>query len=97
MKNFILLAFALIFTFSCSTEPELSNEETPAPRGSLFIIGGGGRPPGMVKDMIRLSGVDTAGYIAILPMASSEPDTSFYYAAKQFREQGIQNIYELRS
>ncbi len=97
MKNYILLAFALIFIFSCSTEQESSTEETSPPRGSLFIIGGGSRPPEMVQDMIRLSGVDTAGYIAILPMASSEPDTSFYYAAKQFRDQGIQNIYDLRS
>jgi cyanophycinase len=30
-------------------------------------------------------------------MASSEPDTSFFYAARQFREQGIENIYDLRS
>ncbi len=97
MKNYLLLVFTFILFFSCSTEPETIPQETSAPRGSLFIIGGGSRPPRMVQDMIRLSGVDTSGYITILPMASSEPDTSFYYAAKQFRDQGIQNIYDLRS
>ena len=97
MKNIILFTFTLFFTFSCSTKTESSTEEISSTRGSLFIIGGGSRPPEMVQDMIRLSGVDTAGHIAILPMASSEPDTSFYYAAKQFRDQGIQNIYDLRS
>jgi cyanophycinase len=63
------------------------------PKGKLFIIGGGKRPLGMVDEMIRLSGVDTAGYVAVLPMASSEPDTSAWYASKQFTDRGIQGVY----
>lgn len=97
MRNYPILLLFIFLVFSCSNETGSISELNTAPHGSLFIIGGGSRPPQMVQDMIHLSGVDTAGYIAILPMASSEPDTSFYYAARQFREQGIQNIYDLRS
>ncbi len=94
MKNILLIFLISLFMLSCSPGPI---DQVNSPKGSLFIIGGGSRPAEMVQDMIKLSGVDTAGYIAILPMASSEPDTSFYYAARQFREQGIDNIYDLRS
>lgn len=90
MRNIVFFFFILLI--SCSenkTEPEKE------PEGSLFIIGGGKRPASMVKDMIRLSGLDKAGYIVILPMASSEPDTSYYYASEQFRKQGIDSIYRL--
>jgi cyanophycinase len=41
--------------------------------------------------------VDTAGYIVILPMASAEPDTAFFYSSRQFREQGVDKIYDLSS
>ncbi|MGC9343974.1 MAG: cyanophycinase [Bacteroidales bacterium] len=94
MKKSFLLFFVTVFFISCTSEP--TNNE-PVSEGSLFIIGGGSRPPEMVKDMIHLSGVDTAGYIVILPMASANKDTAFYYSSRQFREQGIENIYDLRS
>lgn len=94
MKKSFLLFFVTVFFISCISEP--TNNE-PVAEGSLFIIGGGSRPPEMVKDMIHLSGVDTAGYIVILPMASANQDTAFYYSSRQFREQGIENIYDLRS
>jgi cyanophycinase len=91
MKNKILVILPLIFIFSsCSYEPPVNKE---FPKGKLFIIGGGKRPVSMVDEMIRLSGVDTAGYIAILPMASSEPDTSAWYARNQFSERGVSKIY----
>ncbi|MBE0653900.1 MAG: cyanophycinase [Bacteroidales bacterium] len=94
MKSFYPVLFFLVFSVSCNVTPSPENN---IPKGSLFIIGGGSRPGEMVQDMIRLSGTDTAGYIAILPMASTEPDTSFYYASRQFREQGIEKILDLRS
>jgi cyanophycinase len=94
MKNILLIFLLPLFILSCSLG---SIDQVNFPKGSLFIIGGGSRPTEMVQAMIKLSGIDTAGYIAILPMASSEPDTSFYYAARQFRDQGVDNIYDLRS
>lgn len=61
-------------------------------RGDLFIIGGGDRPEGMIRKLVEISGVDSAGYIVILPMSSSVPDTSAYYATMQFRDVGINRI-----
>lgn len=61
-----------------------------AQKGTLFIIGGGSRPPAMVQEMIQLSGLDKATARAVvLPLSSSEPDTSAYYAIRQFTRQGI--------
>lgn len=87
------LLIVIIITSSCYAE--LHTEL--APKGSLFIIGGGKRPPEMIKDMIRLSGSDTAGYIVVLPMSSSEPDSAAYYGELQFRKQGIENIHTIIS
>ena len=91
MKNKILISLVLIFVFgSCCQD---SSGVKDIPKGKLFIIGGGKRPVSMVDEMIRLSGVDTTGYIVILPMSSSEPDTSAWYASKQFTDRGIQGVY----
>lgn len=82
----ILILLAILFT-SCQ-QAETADE----PQGKLFIIGGGKRPAAMVQRMIREAGLDKGGFIVILPMASSEPDTSVFYAARQFVEQGVTKI-----
>lgn len=89
----ILPLILLIVAVSCSNETITEK----GPKGSLFIIGGGTRPPEMIRDMIRLTGVDTAGHIVVLPMASSEPDTVTYYGELQFRKQGITKIFTVIS
>lgn len=61
--------------------------------GTLFIIGGGGRPDYMVDSLIRISALDESGYMVVLPMSSSVPDTSAYYSAKQFKKQGVEDIH----
>ena len=88
--NFIIPLLAFLFLLSCN-QYEKTNTNV-YPKGKLFIIGGGKRPDYMVKEMIKLSGADTSGYIIVLPMASSEPDTSAWYAEKQFRNQGADSI-----
>ncbi len=95
IKSFRLIPVFILFLFVSNFCASPGDPETD-PAGSLFIIGGGSRPPEMVRDMIRLSGTDTAGYILILPLASLEPDTSFYYASRQFRKEGVEDIRELR-
>jgi len=87
-SGFILL---IIVVFACQ-EPE----KTILSHGKLFIIGGGKRPPGMVQRMVQEAGLEQDGYIVILTMASSEPDTSAFYAAKQFIDQGISDIADFR-
>ncbi|NJW53110.1 cyanophycinase [Salinimicrobium oceani] len=86
-KNPLLFLFLCLFT-STFTAQEAERS------GSLFIIGGGSRPASMVERIIRESGLDEGGYAVILPMASSEPDTSYYYAKRQFTELGITNIFK---
>lgn len=88
---FFLLAVFMLNACQDTSQEELT-VNVPA-KGKLFIIGGGKRPTEMVKDMIHLSGVDTAGYIAVLPMASSVPDTSAYYAMKQFEDLGVAEVF----
>lgn len=59
------------------------------PKGKLFIIGGGKRPPELVKELIEVSDLKNDTYAVILPMASIEPDSAIFYASKQFIELGI--------
>lgn len=86
------LSLLLLLSFSCSPassgRPEASTVEG-APLGKLFIIGGGKRPPELLRALVKASGIDTSGYAVVLPMSSSEPDTAAYYAVKQFGPLGI--------
>ncbi|MET0463248.1 MAG: cyanophycinase [Chitinophagaceae bacterium] len=53
--------------------------QTTSLKGKLFIIGGGDRPPGLMKAMIDAASLSPQDYIAVLPMSSGEKDTSFHY------------------
>jgi cyanophycinase len=89
-----LLSFTLIvLVLSCSDHknPQSSN----ITKGKLFIIGGGKRPVEMLQSLIKTSGVDSAGYILVLPMSSEEPDTAAFYSKRQFTELGLQNVYSI--
>lgn len=83
----------VLFLQGCSCPSTTSQESQHQPEGMLFIIGGGKRPDAMIREMITLSGVDEGGYVAVLPMASSEPDTSFFYAKKDFVKHGITDVF----
>ncbi|WP_229736674.1 cyanophycinase [Bizionia arctica] len=71
------------------------NSQNSDAKGKLFIIGGGSRPSAMVDRIITESGIDKSGYGVILPMSSMEPDSSVYYAKRQFLEKGQENLYGL--
>ncbi len=75
-------------------EAEQVLPEPPAGEGALFIIGGGKRPPALVKSLVDLM-PSNGELILVLPMASSEPDTSAYYAMRQFTELGCPNVHWL--
>ena len=87
LKKFLFLIPVL---FICSPTTAQVGDN----KGSLFIIGGGSRPASMVKRIVKESKIDNGGYAIILPMASAEPDSSFYYARKQFEELGLTNIFK---
>jgi len=60
-----------------------------------LIIGGGKRPVEMLQTLIKESGVDSVGYVVVLPMSSEEPDTASFYSKKQFINLGLQKVYAL--
>ncbi|MDF1549257.1 MAG: hypothetical protein P1P88_15635, partial [Bacteroidales bacterium] len=94
MKKVQLIIFITFFSlsiFSCINNVNHESKNVASRKGKLFIIGGGSRPETMLKSMIQLSGVDSAGYAVVLPMASEETDTASYYSSKQFIELGIKN------
>lgn len=90
----LLIAVILVFAISCSNN-SVTNSDVNQVKGKLFIIGGGKRPAEMIQDLVHIAGVDTDGYIVVLPMASGTPDTAAYYSAKQFKELGLSNVYAL--
>ncbi|MCF8307465.1 MAG: cyanophycinase [Bacteroidales bacterium] len=95
-KTIYLFVLVLIGFTACKQGSETKQKDTipiqEQADGKLFIIGGGSQPPSLVKSMVEASGADTTGYAVILPMSSSVPDTSAYYAAKRFRKAGVDDI-----
>ena len=49
------------------------------PKGNLFIIGGGDRSPELIQTLISTAHLSVKDYIVVLPMATEEPDTAYYY------------------
>lgn len=48
-------------------------------KGKLFIIGGGDRTEGLMKSLLATANLGKRDYVVVLPMSSSEPDTSYFY------------------
>ena len=75
MKTFrISLIPCLLF---CSVSILAQNNS--APKGKLFIIGGGDRPPALLKSLMKTAALGPKDYVVVLPMSSETPDTSYYY------------------
>jgi cyanophycinase len=81
--------FCTVAIFSCQRPAESIQEEA---KGSLFIIGGGSRPPALVARMVDEAGLRQSGYAVILPMSSSLPDSAIIWSGEQFYAQGIENV-----
>jgi cyanophycinase len=71
------LKFLLFIYFVCNFS--LLFSQSAAPKGKLFIIGGGDRPPSLMQSLVKETELKLADYVAVLPMSSSSPDTSFFY------------------
>jgi len=91
LKKIIASFLFLVIVFQAFT----SCVEQEKTKGKLFIIGGGLRPSAMIDRIITESSIDKGGYGIILPMSSGVPDTSAYYARKQFITKDIENVYPL--
>jgi cyanophycinase len=90
MKTLTIALISILALSACSAPPDVSNNDTP--KGSLFIIGGGSRPPAMVARMVDEAGLRQGGYAVILPMSSSLPDSAIIWSGEQFFAQGIANV-----
>lgn len=56
------------------------------PKGNLFIIGGGHRSPLLIQKLISTAQLSAKDYIVVLPMATQEPDTAYYYIKIQLEK-----------
>lgn len=88
-KLFFLLA--TLFIQSCIG----LHAQKPHPKGNLFIIGGGDRPPSLVKSLLATAPLSRNDYIVVLPMSSEEPDSSFYYFKKDISPECSNTIVNL--
>lgn len=76
-----LLSFLLFFPLFAIGQAKESSI-----KGSLFIIGGGNRPPALLRELVATSDFRPTDYVAVLPMSSAEPDSSFYYFKSDFEK-----------
>lgn len=60
----------ILFLFILGLPVQGQNE----PQGSLFIIGGGKRPPSMISEMVKTANLSKDDFIVILPMATAYPE-----------------------
>ena len=87
MKMTVPLSIALlsIFLVSCT-------ENGKSVQGTLFIIGGGDKTEEMMHELVELSGIREKGYMFVLPMASSVPDSSLMWASEDFMKAGAGKV-----
>ena len=62
--------------------------QTAAPRGTLFIVGGGPQPPALVKEFVDLAGGSGHAKIVVFAMASSDGKASGEEKAEDLRKLG---------
>src|SRR5674476_968115 len=86
ISNLIILVVAVLF--SCCAPKQDRGKAT----GKLFIIGGGNRTDSMMNELLKIAGLRNAGYVYILPMASSVPDSSIIWAKEDFSVTGINTV-----
>jgi cyanophycinase len=53
-------------------------------KGGLFIIGGGHKSKELMQQLVTTAQLSPNDYIAFLPMATEEPDTSYAYIKEDF-------------
>lgn len=75
MKHFV--AYILACQLICCVPAIAQKDATP--KGKLFIIGGGDRPPSLMKSLLAVAAMRPTDYVVVLPMSSESPDTSYHY------------------
>jgi len=60
--------------------------------GHLFIIGGGEKTDGLMRELLKVSALGSDDYVIILPMSSEDPDSSVIFAQEDFASVGIKKV-----
>ncbi len=85
--NWIVLIGFLLFACRAELPPTADNNtadlQSVRAKGTLFVIGGGPRPPEIIAAMVEAAMAEDP-YGLIFPQASSEPDSAYFYIAKDF-------------
>lgn len=76
MKNIFVLTLIILCVYSSALGQN---------KGSLFIIGGGHKSNELMQTLVNTAQLSSKDYIAVLPMATEEPDTAFYYISQDFK------------
>lgn len=92
MKSLFFISISIFFIASCNLFDNRVREKNTVAKGSLFIIGGGSRPDQLVNRMIDEAGLRDGGYVVILPMSSSVPDSAIVWASEQFLKNGVNKV-----
>ena len=86
--------------WSCQSPPPASVANgyerlvTEGATGTLFIIGGGSRPLSLMEGVVRrLPSPDAL--VLVMPMASSQPDTSLLYGMRPLKALGCTNVHPM--
>jgi cyanophycinase len=82
---FLTIVISFILLLACTNTNDIIN-------GTLYIIGGGNRTDEMMNELVDLSGVRENGYIYVLPMASSDPDSAIIWAREDFLAAGVSKV-----
>lgn len=84
MKFYRILIPILLLFCGLIVQAQPGSEQS---KGKLFIIGGGDRPPALMKSLVAVAEMKPGDYVIVLPMSSESPDTSYHY----FKE-GLQPV-----
>lgn len=90
MRKINLLLVVLLSAFCLHTTAQ---KNTQRPRGKLFIIGGGDRPPSLMQALAKAAALKENDFAVVLPMSGAAPDTSFYYFKEDWKPVSDKAIY----
>ena len=86
-----ILALTLLALSTTASVPP-SQDVRPRPKGSLLIVGGGTRSDAMMRRFVELAGGAGRARIAVVPLASSEPEATGKAAAAELDSLGARSF-----
>lgn len=90
MRKINLFLVVLLSAFCLHTTAQ---KNIQPPRGKLFIIGGGDRPPSLMQALNKTAALKENDFAVVLPMSGAAPDTSFYYFKEDWKLVSDKAIY----